>query len=365
MTIAAFCAVVFLVVWSFLNPRGAKPLFDPSAEPRPVVPRGDLAGDEQATIQIFQQASPSVVFITSRAVGRNIFNLNLFEIPRGSGTGFIYDEDGAIVTNYHVIAEGRRWTVTLADHSEWEATFVGAAPDQDLAVLRIGAERERLKPLMIGTSSDLLVGQKVFAIGNPFGLDQTLTTGVVSALGREIRSLSGRPIRDVIQTDAAINPGNSGGPLLDSGGRLIGVNTAIASPSGASAGIGFAIPVDIVNRVVPELIRHGQVARPGLGIVVFPDQLIRGRGIEGVLIQQVQPGSSAEKSGLRGTVLTTDGDLQQLGDLLVAINGKKIRGQYELFDELARYNVGDEVTVTYVRDGREYEARVRLQAVEQ
>jgi S1-C subfamily serine protease len=215
-------------------------------------------------------------------------------------------------------------------------------------VLSIAAEPgQQLKSLAVGTSSDLLVGQKVFAIGNPFGLDQTLTTGVVSALGRTIRSLSGRPIHDVIQ----INPGNSGGPLLDSAGRLVGVNTAIASPSGASAGIGFAIPVDIVNRIVPELIRHGQVVRPGLGIIVYPDYIARRYGLRGVLIQDVVEGGSAARAGLRGTQWTSDQRLTDIGDLIVAINGNRIMSQNDMFDVLAGYEVGDEVKVTYGRAG--------------
>ncbi len=355
--------LIFAVVWSIVAPARQRPLHDPSARPRPVLARGELADDEAATIEIFQSASPSVVYITGRDVRRDAFSLNLFEIPSGTGSGFIYDEAGHVVTNYHVIAEGRRWTVTLADQSQFEASFVGAAPDADLAVLRIDANLEQLKPIVVGTSSDLLVGQKVFAIGNPFGLDQTLTTGVLSALGREIRALSGRLIHDVIQTDAAINPGNSGGPLLDSAGRLIGVNTAIASPSGASAGIGFAIPVDTVNRIVPELIRHGKVTRPGLGVAVYNDAVSRTMGMKGVLIQTVQPGSAAERAGLRGTEWTADGRLSYPGDLIVALNGKQVTGQYGLFDALAVYNVGDEITVTYMRGEQPQETKVQLQSL--
>jgi len=365
VTAAAFFAIIFLLVWMLISPRGTRPLHDLNVEPRAVTARGELAADERATIEIFQEASPSVVYITSRGVQRDVFSMNLFEIPRGTGSGFIYDQDGSIVTNYHVIAEGRRWTVTLQDQSQWEAAFVGAAEDKDIAVLRIEAPAEQLKPIAIGNSNELQVGQKVFAIGNPFGLDQTLTTGVVSALGRDIRSLTGRPIHDVIQTDAAINPGNSGGPLLDSAGRLIGVNTAITSPSGASAGIGFAIPIDIVNRVVPELIRHGRIVRPGLGIVIYPDQITRSANLEGVLIQYVQPDSAAARAGLRGTELTTDGRLQYIGDMIIAINGKKVTGKYELFDALEGYDVGDEVTVTYLREKEQYQSVVKLQSVDQ
>ena len=257
---------------------------------------------------------------------------------------------------------GRRWTVTLGDHSHWDARFVGGTEDKDLAVLKIDASAEQLKPIPLGVSHDLQVGQKVFAIGNPFGLDQTLTTGIVSALGREIRSLSDRPIQDVIQTDAAINPGNSGGPLLDSAGRLIGVNTQIASPSGASAGIGFAIPVDTVNLVVPELIRHGRIERPILGVVLWPDNVRQRKGAEGVLLRQVPPESPAGKAGLRGTDYDRFGNLQRIGDMIVKIDDRPTPNTEALQDALGNYKVGDEVRVTFVRDGQEQTATVRLQA---
>ena len=259
-------------------------LHDPRAVSRPVEARGDLASDERNTIDIFRNAAPSVVYITSIALRRNLFSLNVQEIPQGTGSGFIWDSQGRIVTNYHVISDANRLEVTLADHSSWKAVLVGAAPDRDLAVLQISAPADTLRPIAVGESKNLLVGQKVFAIGNPFGLDQTLTTGVVSALGREITAATGRTIHDVIQTDAAINPGNSGGPLLDSAGRLIGVNTAIFSPSGASSGIGFAVPVGEVNRVVPQIIAKGKLIRPGLGITLANRRLTEELGLEGVLI---------------------------------------------------------------------------------
>jgi S1-C subfamily serine protease len=357
-------AIVFLLVWAWFRREQGSPLTNPAAEPRAVVARGNLAEDERATIDVFKEASPSVVFITTSDVARDMFSLNPIEVRRGSGSGFIYDRDGHIVTNLHVLIEGRKWTVTLADRSQWEASFVGAAEEKDLAVLKIDAPSERLKPIALGTSSDLQVGQKVFAIGNPFGLDQTLTTGIVSALGREIRSLSDRPIQDVIQTDAAINPGNSGGPLLDSAGRLIGVNTQIASPSGASAGIGFAIPVDIVNRVVPELIRHGRLTRPILGVKVWPDNVTRQLGLEGVLLREVPETSAAGKAGLRGTIVTRDGRIRQLGDLVLRIDDRPTPGQNALLDALEQYKVGDDVRVTFRRDDQEQQATIRLQAME-
>ena len=215
----------------------------------PIVPRGNLAQDERATIALFAAASPAVVHITTHALERDYFTFNVMETPQGTGTGFLWDEQGHVLTNFHVIRDADTVQVALADRSSWPAKLIGVAPDKDLAVLKIEAPPDRLKQLPLGTSHDLQVGQHTFAIGNPFGLDHTLTTGVISALGREIESASGRPISDVIQTDAAINPGNSGGPLLDSSGRLIGMTTAIISPSGAYAGIGFAIPVDTIRWV--------------------------------------------------------------------------------------------------------------------
>jgi S1-C subfamily serine protease len=359
-------AVVFLLVWTVVRPDQPGAVLNPQAEPRPVQSRGDLAPDEQATIDVFRDASPSVVYITGIALEyrRSLFSLNLFEIPQGTGSGFIWNDRGYVVTNYHVIAGANSVEVTLADHSVWEAEFVGGEPDKDLAVLKIEAPSERLRPLPVGKSSDLLVGQRVFAIGNPFGLDQTLTTGVVSALGREIKSLTGRPIRDVIQTDAAINPGNSGGPLLDSAGRLIGVNTQIASPSGANVGIGFAVPVDIVNRVVPQIIRNGKVVRPGLGIHAVPDSVARRLDIEGVVVADVVEGSGAEAAGLRGTRVTQSGRLRQLGDVIIKVGEKATGTLYELLDALEEHKVGDRVKVTYLRDGREQQATVTLKSIQ-
>ena len=249
--------------------------------------------------------------------------------------------------------------MTLADQSTWDATLVGAAPEKDLAVLRIDAPRRLLRPLQIGSSSDLEVGQEVFAIGNPFGLDQSLTTGVISALGREIDSRANQPIRDVIQTDAAINPGNSGGPLLDSGGRLIGVNTAIISPSGAYAGIGFAIPVDTVNWVVPELITHGRIERPTLGVELASEQLMARLGLEGALVVNVYRGSGAEAAGIEPTYRDPRGRVV-LGDRIVAVDGQPVASRLDLVLLLERYRVGDRVTVALDRAGRRLEVEVEL-----
>ena len=337
-------------------------LHDPQAVSRPVTARGGLAGDEQNTIDIFRSAAPSVVYITSIAVRRNLFSLNVYEIPQGTGSGFIWDRQGRIVTNFHVISDASRLEVTLADHSTWKASLVGAAPDRDLAVLQITAPASKLQPIAVGESNNLLVGQKVFAIGNPFGLDQTLTTGIVSALGREITAVTGRTIHDVIQTDAAINPGNSGGPLLDSAGRLIGVNTAIYSPSGASSGIGFAVPVGEVNRVVPQIISKGKVLRPGLGVTLANRSLTRDLGLEGVLVLKVVSGSAAEQAGLRGTSQVGDGLV--LGDIILAVNGRKVTDYDSLRDEIERYEVGASVLLTLLRDEATAEVSVQLEAMQ-
>ncbi len=355
LLLALACVIGWLAFQTFQPQR-----FDPNAVPRTVAARGDLASDEQNTIDIFRNAAPSVAYITSIAVRRDFFSLNAYEIPQGTGSGFIWDKQGRIVTNYHVISDASRLEVTLADHTNWKAVLVGAAPDRDLAVLQINAPADKLRPISIGESKNLLVGQKVFAIGNPFGLDQTLTTGVVSALGREIKAVTGRTIHDVIQTDAAINPGNSGGPLLDSAGRLIGVNTAIYSPSGASSGIGFAVPVGEVNRVVPQIISKGKMIRPGLGITLANQRLMRELGLEGVMVLRVLPGSSAAKAGLRGTTQVREGLV--LGDIILKVNGKTVNDYDGLRDALEQYDVGQTVTLTLLRDTTNVDVQVQLEA---
>ncbi|MCS6925975.1 MAG: trypsin-like peptidase domain-containing protein [Candidatus Binatia bacterium] len=332
-------------------------------EQRLALIREDLDADERETIQLFQRASPSVVFITTMAVRRDLFSFNLLELPQGTGSGFIWSDQGYIVTNFHVLQGANTARVTLADQSSWEAELVGVEPDKDLAVLKIDAPRARLRPLPIGSSHDLAVGQKVFAIGNPFGFDQTLTTGVISGLGREIRSVTGRTIQGVIQTDAAINPGNSGGPLLDSRGRLIGVNTAIYSPSGAYAGIGFAVPVDTVKRVVPQIIRYGRVIRPGLGIRVAADQLTARLGLRGVLVLDVPPGSAAARAGIRPTRYDERGIIQ-LGDVIIGVNDQPVQTSDELFNLLEAHQVGETVTITVQRDGQTRRLPVTLQALQ-
>lgn len=319
-----------------------------------------MTQQEQHTIRLFEQAAPSVCFITTSTIRRSYYSRNLQEIPSGSGSGFVWDNDGHIVTNYHVIQNADRATVTLSDGTTYEATVVGEEPAKDLAVLKIEAPRNKLTPIPVGGSSNLRVGQNVYAIGNPFGLDQTLTTGVVSALGREINSVSGIPIRDVIQSDAAINPGNSGGPLLNSSGQLIGVNTAIYSPSGASAGIGFSIPVDVVKWVVPDLIQYGRVNRPLIGV-----ELARPlRDVEGAVVLNVVEDSPAEAAGLRGTVLDNRGNIV-LGDVIVAVNEDPITTNSDLYLALEKYRAGEEVTVSVQRENKVYDVPIILKASEQ
>jgi len=323
-------------------------------------PRTDLSADELRTIDLFRDTAPSVVFITTLTRRRDFFTMNVQEIPSGTGSGFIWDDRGHIITNFHVIENASRYLVTLSDQTTWPAKIVGFAPGKDLAVLRIEAPSESLRPLPLGSSETLLVGQKVLAIGNPFGLDHTLTTGVISALGRAITSRDETRIEDVIQTDAAINPGNSGGPLLDSSGRLIGVNTLIYSPSGASAGIGFAIPVDTVSWVVPDLIEYGQIRRPALGIYPISSDAARRAGVEGVMFLRVDPGGSADRAGLRPLRRDRRGRLVP-GDVIIAIDGEKVASRGDLTLILEKKEIGDEVTVSFVRDRREYEVEVVLQ----
>lgn len=362
------------VLWKRTGPTGTGEIPEAAAVPRAITPRGSLAEDESATIALYEQAAPSVVHITTLTRRSNPFTLFTQEIEQGTGSGFVWDEYGHIVTNFHVIQKANGAEVTLTDQhgqTTYRAALVGGRPDKDLAVLRIDAPKSRLRPIPLGTSSDLKVGQKVFAIGNPFGLDQTLTTGVISALNREIRSVSGEPIRGMIQTDAAINPGNSGGPLLDSAGRLIGVNTAIYSPSGAYAGIGFAIPVDTVNEVVPQIIARsrGEIAQqptgrelpPRLGIVGVPDQTARRAGIEGVIISDIQPGSPADKAGLRPLQYDEETGRYELGDIIIAINSQKVRTLEDLRRILRQHKYGDVLTVQVLRSGKIVTVQVRLE----
>lgn len=336
-------------------------------EARPVTPRGDLSEDEKSTIELFREASPSVVHITTLARRRDRLSFNVLEIPDGTGTGFIYDDAGHVVTNFHVIRNAHAARIMLADNSTWDATLVGYAAEKDIAVLKINAPPGRLKKVAIGTSSDLQVGQKVFAIGSPFGLDQTLTTGVISGLGREIESIGGQMMEGIIQTDAAINPGNSGGPLLDSAGRLIGVNTMIVSHSGNFSGIGFAVPVDVVNQVVPEIIRSGAIQsnpseRGVLGVQLIEDALARRLDVQqGALISRVYENSGAESAGLQATYRDQNG-LVHVGDILVEVAGRPITAAADVVKSLQGKKPGEEVDVVVVRQSKTVKLKVRLQA---
>ncbi len=331
--------------------------------PAPVAPRASLSDAEETTVRIFRESSPSVVFITKLNIRHDPFRRNAMALPEGTGSGFVWDDHGHIVTNYHVIAGADAARVTLSDQSVWPARLVGAHPPKDLAVLRIEAPAELLRALPVGTSNDLVVGQHVFAIGNPFGLDHTLSTGVISGLGREIMSVGRRPIQGVIQTDAAINPGNSGGPLLDSSGHLIGVNTAIYSPSGASAGVGFAVPVDTVNNIVPQLISSGRVQRPGLGIRIDEGELARRLGVRGALVLGVVQGSGAEVAGIRPTLRDPRTGRLIVGDIIVAIDGEPVRNNLDLYRVLDRHQVTDTVNVTMIRAGQQAELAVQLSPI--
>jgi S1-C subfamily serine protease len=354
-------ALLLVAAFTALAASAQKPA---DAQQRTISPRGPLGADEQANIDLFKRASPSVVHITTLETQRDMFSMNVMQVPRGTGTGFVWDERGHIVTNFHVIQGGSAARVTLADQSSWPAKLVGAFPDRDLAVLKVEAPRDKLPPLALGESRGLLVGQRVYAIGNPFGLDQTLTMGIVSALNREIESFNGRTIRGVVQTDAAINPGNSGGPLLDSAGRLIGVNTQIASPSGASAGIGFAIPVDEVNRIVPRLIRDGRFVRPAMGVTAGAANLTRALNLpRGVAIVQVGRGSPAERAGLQAFRRERGGDIVQ-GDVITAINDQPVSDLDGMLAQLEQRQPGDNVTLTVWRGGNSRKVAVTLAAGE-
>lgn len=326
---------------------------------RDVSPMQYLTSSEQATIDLFEKSAPSVCFITTINSREDQWTRNVTEVPRGTGSGFIWDENGHIITNFHVIEGGNKFKVTLSDGSSWVAVVVGVEPNKDLAVLKIDVPQVKLKPIPVGQSSTLRVGQSVYAIGNPFGLDQSLTTGVISALGREIKSLTGRPIRDVIQTDAAINPGNSGGPLLDSSGRLIGVNTMIYSPSGASAGIGFSIPVDEVNWVVSDLIKYGELKRPILGVELLPTQYAQNWGVEGAMILSLTANGGAAKAGLKALNRNNSGEII-FGDIITAINNQKVTSNNDLILTLEKYNPGEKVKVEFLRDNNLRQVMVTL-----
>ena len=324
---------------------------------------GHLLSHERNTIEVFRAAADSVVFVTNERLQRRFRSLNVEKIPQNTGSGIIWDERGHIVTNLHVIQGGNAFSISFADGSTHPATVVGYDLNKDLAVLKVETNPARLVPISRGKSSVLVVGQKVLAIGNPFGLDHTLTVGVISALGREIQSLNSTTIEDVIQTDASINPGNSGGPLLDSAGRMIGVNTQIVSSTGQSAGIGFAVPVDTVERIVPQLIKYGKVQRAGLGIRILADAYARQWGVSGVVVREVTNGSPAARAGLRGLNVDQWGTVVSF-DLITAIGEGPVENFDDLYQALDGRRPGEQVTVHYRRDGQARRTSMQLTKIE-
>jgi S1-C subfamily serine protease len=373
--LVAILLILFVALYLKLSGFGPHSLFDLGAAPREITPRGDLADDEKSTIAIFKAVNGSVVHITTSEL-REDFRMNPVEIPQGSGSGFVWDNKGYIVTNYHVVRDaipdprhpgGGIIHVALPNSAtNYSAEFVGASSSTDLAVLKINAPPGDLKPIPVGRSDDLQIGQKVFAIGSPFSLNQSFTTGIVSGLGREIQSGKNNPaIKDVIQVNAAINPGNSGGPLLDSAGRLIGITTAIVSTTGVFAGIGFAIPVDTVNAVVPRLIQSGSEEPPSLGLSYLPDdrtaRLLEGGYIKtpGVLVLTVWPGGAGQAAGIVPIHLTEDGHIA-LGDLIVAIDRKPVTDEKSLTEAVAKKKSGETVVLTVIRGGERHDVPVTL-----
>jgi S1-C subfamily serine protease len=362
--VAAIAAVA--VYQGVLHPRTPAGAASRTARPRPPDPgtnltgRGELLPEERTTIGIYRRVSPSVVSVANQALVRGgFFGFQIYEVPRGAGSGFVWDREGHIISNFHVVHEANSVTVTFPDGKTYDARIVGTAPDYDLAVLQVRVPAEKLRPVSVGASRDLLVGQTVLAIGNPFGLDTSLSVGVISALGRTITAMTEQKIHDLIQTDAAINPGNSGGPLLDSSGRLIGINTAILSPSGAYAGIGFAVPVDTISRIVPQLIDKGYVSRAGLGIQLLNDHVAQQVGIQGVAVYAVPPESDAARAGIDGLSRSVTGDLV-LGDVIVGIDGKPVAGLDDLRSLLENGKPGDRVQVQLARGDKRRTVTVKL-----
>jgi len=356
----ALVAIILFLVFQILDTNRrvqeqqafAASLSNQVAQAIQTLPRGGKAASDNEAIEVYKSVSPSVVAVANNAlVRRGIFSFQLYEVPQGAGSGFVWDKKGHIVSNYHVVYEASTLTVSFPDGTRYDAKLVGVAPDYDLAVLKIDAPPEKLTPVSLSPSRDLQVGQRVYAIGNPFGLDTTLSSGIVSALGRTITSMTDRKIYDVIQTDTAINPGNSGGPLLGSSGKLIGVNTAIVSPTGANAGIGFAVPSDTVARVVPQLIEKGHVTRAGLGVQLVPDHVTARAGIEGVAVFAIYDRTPAASSGLAGLSVSRNGDLV-FGDIIASVNKVPVRTIEDLQAVLDPLKPGDRVALTVQRAGK-------------
>jgi S1-C subfamily serine protease len=336
------------------------------AAPRPITPRGPLTPEEKSNIAVFEAAKASVVYISTTERVMDYWTLNVQTVPYGTGSGFIWDTEGHVITNLHVVAGAAQATVRLSDGKDYPATLVGLSKAHDIAVLQIQIPTKSAAPIPIGTSHDLQVGQKVYAIGNPFGLDWTLTTGIVSALDRSLTGENGVLIQHLIQTDAAINPGNSGGPLLDSAGRLIGMNTAIYSPSGASAGVGFAVPVDTVNRVVPELIVKGYYSSPSMGVQTNENLsrvIARQLGVTGAAILRIKPGGPAELAGLKGARIGRRNTIYP-GDVIVALDGKDVDSVARLLALLDDHKAGEVVQLTVWRDGKKIHVPVTLRSGE-
>jgi S1-C subfamily serine protease len=347
----AFGLVLLVIIAA--QPHLERALFA-STTPRSIEPRGSLSEIEHSTIAVFERVSPSVVQVATQANSAG----PLTDDNNGrasSGTGFIWDAAGHVVTNDHVVRAADRLAVRLSTGEVAQAELVGVAPNYDLAVIRIRGARRLPSPVSLGSSADLKVGQAALAIGNPFGLDQSLSSGIISALKRRLPTNSGREIANVIQTDAAINPGNSGGPLLDSAGRIIGVTTAILSPSGTNAGIGFAIPVDIVNRIVPQLIREGRVPTPGIGIVAANEATATRLGVEGVVIFQTAPGSPAARAGLQGV-----DSAGNVGDVIIEVDGKAVQRLSDLTDAIEQTGVGKSIEITALRGGQKRKIRTEI-----
>lgn len=317
--------------------------------------RAQLTEDERNTIDIVKKSKNSVVFITNIQLVRDFF-FNQEQVPRGSGSGFLWDDQGHIVTNYHVIEEGDIFSVTLPNKEQRQARIVGKEASKDIAVLRLQGDLKSLTAVKVGSSENLEVGQKVIAIGNPFGFDYTVTKGIVSALGRRMLGAGGVSIRDMIQTDASINPGNSGGPLLNSNGELIGMNTLIVSPSGASSGLGFAVPVDTIKKIVPQLIRFGKVTKAGLPLILLTDEQAQRFGVDisGVAIIQAPAGSS-----LRGFSRDSRG-YRYIGDVITAIDQTKVKSYDDLYSALENYKIGDTVTLTVEKEGKTRKVQIKL-----
>ena len=325
-------------------------------QPRAITPRGALMPEEQHLIKLFEATAPSVAYITTEVVARRGFFVQ--EVAQGAGSGFVWDDKGHVVTNNHVVEGAQRVQVQLDAGRTYEARVIGRAPQYDLAVVRLQEVPPGLKPIAIGTSKDLRIGQSAYAIGNPFGLTRTLTSGIVSALDRHLPTSDIREVSGAIQTDASINPGNSGGPLLDSAGRLIGVTTAIKSPSGGSTGVGLAIPVDLVNRIVPQLIAKGRAPQPGIGIVPVDPEMVAQAGLVGVVIAQVQRGSPASQAGLKPA--SRKGQDVDLGDVIVAVNGRAVESLTSFISELDRVGIDQVAELTVIRDGRERRVKVKV-----